>query len=76
MLVASFSFDNSFDFEEPKILWEGDFLDIGGWSYDITLDSKYFLMKQNVEKKNSSTNIEIITNLLEEVNQKGVDYKS
>ncbi len=72
MMMVTIITDPEFLHEKPRILWEGDFLDIPGYSYDITPDGQYFLMKKSVVKEHTTTQINVITNFFEEVKQKAV----
>ena len=70
MMVVPIKFNPVFEAEVPKVLFQGEFLDIGGFSYDITPDGKHFLMKESVVKEHTTTQISIIANWFEEIKQK------
>lgn len=73
MMVVKLNLENGFDFDEPQLLWEGDFLDIPGPSFDVSPDGKYFLMKKSVVEKHTTIQINVITNFFKEVKQKAAE---
>ena len=73
MMVVNLKLTSGFDFDEPQILWEDDFLDIPGPSFDISPDGKYFLMKKSLVENHTTTKINVITNFIEEIKQKAIE---
>jgi len=70
MMIVNLDFSNGFDFDEPQLLWEADFLDIPGPSFAVSPDGEYFLMKKSVVEEHTTTKINVITNFIEEIQQK------
>jgi Tol biopolymer transport system component len=73
MMVVNLDLTNGFDFDEPQLLWEKDFLDIPGPSFELSTDGKYFLMKKSVVKGHTTSKINVITNFNEEIKQKAAE---
>jgi len=73
MMVVNLDFSNGFDFDGPHLLWEGDYLDIPGPSFELSPDGKYFLMKKSVVEEHTTTKINVITNFIEEIKQKAAE---
>jgi Tol biopolymer transport system component len=70
MMVVNLDFSNGFDFDGPHLLWEGDYLDIPGPSFDLSPNDEYFLMKKSVVETHTTIKIHVITNFIEEIKQK------
>jgi hypothetical protein len=69
MMVAGYEVAPSFVPDKCRVLWEGEYLDIAGYSYDITPEGENFLMKKSSETRNTTTRIELVTNWFDEIRQ-------
>ena len=52
---------------KPRLLFEGPFLDIPGFSYDMTPDGQRFLVHENTEQFKAWTTLTVITNFFDQL---------
>ena len=62
-----FSTENEFSVIDRKKLFTGPYLNVPGYSYDITPDGQYFVLLKPVSSAQTSTKLKIIKNWLEEI---------
>jgi serine/threonine-protein kinase len=51
----------------PRVLFEGSYVNVPGWSYDVSPDGKRFLVIEGVEQKKALTELVVITNWFNEL---------
>ena len=56
--------------QRPRVLFEGNYLDVIGMSYDIYPDGEHFLMLKGTEEGTTRTQLNVVTNWFEEVKRK------
>jgi Tol biopolymer transport system component len=61
----TFSTENEFSVIDRKKLFTGPYLNVPGYSYDITPDGEYFVLLKPVSSAQTSTKLKIIKNWLE-----------
>ncbi|MEE8538534.1 MAG: hypothetical protein V3S54_01865 [Woeseiaceae bacterium] len=49
----------------PRVLFDGPFVNLFGWSYDVSPDGKRFLFIENEELEKASTELNVITNFFD-----------
>ncbi|MCI0698126.1 protein kinase [candidate division KSB1 bacterium] len=69
-MAVSYSIDPKFSFELPKLLFEGDYVNVGGRSYDVSPDGQRFLLLKSSEEPSRQTQLNVVTNWFEEVKRK------
>jgi serine/threonine protein kinase/Tol biopolymer transport system component len=69
-MVASFTTSPTLSFEEPQLLFEGNYLNIAGVDYDVSPDGQRFLLLKPIEESSPHTQLNIITNWFEELRHK------
>jgi Tol biopolymer transport system component len=52
---------------EPRLLFEGPFIDVPGFGHDMTPDGREFLLLENERNFQPSTTLKVITNLFDEL---------
>ncbi len=70
MMVVAVKSKAGFTRNRPKVLFEGNYLDIAGLSYDIYPDGEHFLMLKGTEEGTTRTQLNVVTNWFEELKQK------
>ncbi len=70
MMVVAVKTKAGFTHQRPKVLFGGNYLDIAGLSYDIYPDGEHFLMLKATEEVTLRTQLNVVTNWLEEVKRK------
>lgn len=70
MMVVAVKTKAGFTRQRPKVLFEGNYLDIPGLSYDIYPDGEHFLMLKGTEEGTTRTQLNVVTNWFEEVKRK------
>ncbi len=69
-MVASFTTSPTLSFEVPRVLFEGNYLNIDGVGHDVSPDGQRFLLLKPVEEASSRTQLNVVTNWFEELKQK------
>jgi serine/threonine-protein kinase len=69
-MAATFKTSPKLSFEVPRIVFEGDYLNIGGWDYDVSPDGQRFLLLKPVEGSWPRTQLRVVTNWFEELKRK------
>jgi len=69
-MAVSYSTNPKFSFELPKVLFEGDYLNVSGRSYDVSPDGQRFLLLKSSEDLSRQTQLNVVTNWFEEVKRK------
>jgi hypothetical protein len=71
-MVVSYKTEPTFSHSIPLVLFEGDYVDIPGRSWDVSPDGKRFLMLKSESKDISKTytEISVVTNWFEELKRK------
>jgi len=50
---------------QPRVLFDGPFVNLPGWSYDVSPDGKRFLVVENEELEKAHTELVVITNFFD-----------
>jgi len=69
-MAVSYSANPKFSAELPKLLFEGDYLDVSGRPYDVSPDGQRFLLLKSSEEPSRQTQLNVVTNWFEEVKRK------
>ena len=69
-MAASFTTSPTLSFEVPRILFEGNYLNIKGVSYDVSPDGQRFLLLKPIEDSSPRTQLNVVTNWFEELRHK------
>jgi len=69
-MVASFTASQTLSFEVPRILFEGNYLNIAGMEYDVSPDGQRFLLLKPIEESSPRTQLNVVTNWFEELERK------
>jgi serine/threonine-protein kinase len=69
-MVAAVTFEPEFSASRPTVLFEGDYVNVGGVSYDVTKDGQRFLLLEPAEKNEPLTYLNVVLNWFEDVRQK------
>jgi len=69
-MVVSYSTNPKFSAELPKLLFEGDYLNVSGRSYIVSPDGQRFLLLKSGEEPSRRTQLNVVTNWFEEVKRK------
>jgi serine/threonine-protein kinase len=70
MYSVRVSFDPEFRADQPRLLFEGPFLDIGGFSWDFMPDGERFVMLVNNEQLRPTTTLQVLTNVFAELRRR------
>ncbi len=68
-MAASFTISPTLSFEVPRVLFEGNYLNIFGVEYDVSPDGQRFLLLKPIEES-SLTQLNVVTNWFEELKRK------
>ncbi|NIW94679.1 MAG: protein kinase [Phycisphaerae bacterium] len=68
-MAATFTTSPGLSFEVPRIVFEGDYLNIAGVDYDVSPDGRRFLLLKPVEGSWPRTQLRVVTNWFEELKQ-------
>ena len=69
-MVASFTTSPILSFEVPRLLFEGNYLNIAGMEYDVSPDGQRFLLLKPIEESSPRTQLNVVTNWFEELKRK------
>jgi len=69
-MVVKYSDDLGFTMFPPEVLFEGNYINIGGRSYDVSPDGSRFLLLKPVEESTSTDQLNIVFNWFEELERK------
>jgi len=64
-MVVRFTTSPNFSPEEPKVLFEGDFVNVAGLSYDVSSDRQRFLLLRSIEESTVHTRLNVVFNWFE-----------
>ena len=67
---ASFSDDPSLELGSPNVLFEGPYINIPGYSWDISPDGDRFLLVENPAQNEPLTKLVVITNFFDEIQRR------
>ena len=59
-----------FSLSKPRQQFEGTYLQISGYSYDIAPDGKRFIMARGVNQQTTTTQLHVVVNWLEELKRR------
>lgn len=51
----------------PRVLFDGPFVNVPGWSYDVSPDGKRFLLVENEELEKANSELVVVTNFFDHV---------
>jgi serine/threonine-protein kinase len=66
-MAAKVNTGNKFDVEKPQVLFEGPYINIPGYSYDVSPDGQRFLVIEGPEQGLAVGQLSVITNWFEEL---------
>ena len=66
-MVVAYTSNPKFSPEMPKVLFEGDYINVGGLSYDVSPDGQRFLLLKGSEESTAQTQLNVVTNWFEEL---------
>ena len=66
-MVASYTTRPKFNPEVPQVLFEGDYVNVRGRSYDVSPDGQRFLLVKGSKKSSAHTQLNIVLNWFEEI---------
>ncbi len=69
-MAVSYSTNPKFSAELPRVLFEGDYLNVSGRSYDVSPDDQRFLLLKSSEEPSRQTQLNVVTNWFEELKRK------
>jgi serine/threonine-protein kinase len=71
-IVVAVNFTPEFEAATPRVLFEGPYIDVGGLSFDVTLDGRRFLvLERAVQDTAPVTHLNVVLNWFEDVKRKG-----
>jgi len=69
-MAALYATSPTLSFEVPRVLFEGNYLNIAGVEYDVSPDGQRFLLLKPIEESSSRTQLNVVTNWFEELESK------
>ena len=69
-MAAAFTTSPTLSFEVPRLLFEGNYLNISGIEYDVSPDGQRFLLLQPIEESAPRTQLNVVTNWFDELERK------
>lgn len=69
-MVVRYNTNPKFSAELPTVLFEGDYLNVLGHSYDVSPDGQRFLLLKSSEEPSRQTQLNVVTNWFEELKRK------
>jgi serine/threonine-protein kinase len=69
-MVVKYTTVPNFSPERPKVLFEGDYLNVGGLSYDVSPDGRRFLLLKSSEEQAVHTQLNVVFNWSEELKRR------
>jgi len=69
-MAVSYSTNPKFSAELPRVLFEGDYINVPGRPYDVSPDGRRFLLLKSSEEPSRQTQLNVVTNWFEEVKRK------
>ncbi len=69
-MAASFTTSPTLSFEVPRVLFEGNYLNIRGVEYDVSPDGQRFLLLKPIEDSSPRTQLNVVTNWFDELKSK------
>ncbi|MEE9169263.1 MAG: hypothetical protein V3U73_05820, partial [bacterium] len=69
-MVASYTTSPTLSFEVPRVLFEGNYLNISGVDYDVSPDGQRFLLLKPIEESSPRTQLNVVTNWFGELESK------
>jgi WD40 repeat protein len=62
-LAVSVSYDSGFNFSQPRVLFEGNYQDVGGKSFAVSSDAQRFLLLKPVGNEETTRDLVLVENL-------------
>ncbi|MGH7452130.1 MAG: TolB family protein, partial [bacterium] len=69
-MAVSYNTNPKFSVELPGVLFEGDYVNVAGRSYDVSPDGQRFLLLKSSEEPSRQTQLNVVTNWFEELKRK------
>ncbi|MFQ5676839.1 MAG: hypothetical protein ACE5G1_13160, partial [bacterium] len=69
-MAVSFKTSPSLSFEAPRVLFEGNYLNIAGVDYDVSPDGQRFLLLKPIEASSPRMQLNVVTNWFSELRRK------
>jgi hypothetical protein len=69
-MAVSYSTNPKFSAELPRVLFEGDYVNVAGRSYDVSPDGQRFLVLKSIEESSRQAQLNVVTNWFEELKRK------
>ena len=66
-MVVSYSKKAGFEHSELQLLFEGDYINVGGRSYDVSSDGEKFLLIKPIEEQETVAELHVVENWFEEL---------
>ena len=71
-MAAAVKLEPEFTSATPKLLFEGDYVNVGGRSYDVTADGQRFLVLEPAEPESARvTHLNVVLNWEEQLKLRG-----
>ena len=58
-----------FDAGTPRVLFDGPYVNVPGWSYDVSPDGERFLVIENEDLEKSNSELVVITNFFDHIHR-------
>jgi dipeptidyl aminopeptidase/acylaminoacyl peptidase len=68
--IAEVSYEPQLSVTQPRVLFEGSFINVAGYSWDMTPDAQRFLVIEGVEQERRVTELVVITNFVDEIERR------
>ena len=69
-MVVAYTTTPKFSTQVPQVLFEGDYINVGGRSYDVSPDDQRFLLLKSSEESMAQTQLNVVVNWFEELKRK------
>jgi hypothetical protein len=68
-MIVEYETEPEFAPDSPKALFEGNYLNVAGISYDLSRDGERFLLNRSEEEATSVSQLNVVLNWFEELNR-------
>jgi serine/threonine-protein kinase len=68
--IAEVSYEPQLSVSQPRVLFEGSFINVAGYSWDMTPDAQRFLVIEGAEQERQVTELAVITNFIDEIERR------
>ncbi len=68
-MVVTRTLEPTFSAGVPELLFSGPYVNVLGYSYDISPDGQYFLLLRPVNNAQTASRLKVVKNLFEELNR-------